>query len=840
MAIPMDNTSELSRQRVQRLYNKNVELETRRHRSAQSRVPTDPNVWQQMRENYEAIILEDHAFAEQYEVEFELWQLHYQRIDELRAHFSAAVASTGFSTAQSAKVGPARPDRVTKIRSQFKTFLSEATGFYHELMLKIRAKYGLPLGYISDDPENQIALSKDENLSTELKKGLISCQRCLIYLGDLARYKGLYCEGESKVQDFAAASSYYTQASSLWPSSGNPHHQLAILASYSGDEFLVIYRYFRSLAVESPFLTARENLIIAFEKNRQNYSQLVGASKTSSAKPVAGRMNGKGRGRGEARIPQKENKTEASCIKKGASSITDMLKAFGVKFVRLNGILFTRTSLETFVDVLSMASSSFLELLSAGLEEEYNLGSDAAECALFIVRLVAILIFTVHNVNRESENQSYAETLQRSVLLQHAYVAVFEFMGHILERCIQLHDPLSSFLLPGLLVFVEWLACHPDVAAGKEAEEKQANVRFFFWNNCILLFNKLLLSGFISGDEDESCFFNMTRYEEGETSDQLALWEDFELRGFLPLQPAHQILDFSRTSFGNDGGHKEKKALVQRIIGAGKAFANVVQVGQQALYFDPELKKFAIGPEPQMYCDFALSGNLEMPLTNDIVQDLHKKNEDPQVMQPTAQLFIDGEDEEEEIVFKPPGSDKHSGESAPFSTSYEVPGPVGNVSQGNLGSTDAILMLNAFSSSSRHQPSSLPGISTQPVQLSTSNRSVEQQASILNGFNKLSMTESMDFTNLKPRERVGTLQHAALPLPFPGPVNIGAGSAYSAWVPETGILPKSNSIMSSGIGFENASMNFSSRSRKNPVSRPVRHIGPPPGFTSVPPKNAGL
>jgi hypothetical protein len=42
--------------------------------------------------------------------------------------------------------------------------------------------------------------------------------------------------------------------------------QLAILASYSGDELVAVYRYFRSLAVDNPFATARDNLIVAFEK----------------------------------------------------------------------------------------------------------------------------------------------------------------------------------------------------------------------------------------------------------------------------------------------------------------------------------------------------------------------------------------------------------------------------------------------------------------------------------------------------------------------------------------------------------------------------------------------
>lgn len=203
----------------------NIELESRRKRSAQARVPSDPNAWQQMRENYEVILLEDHAFSEQHNIEYLLWQLHYRRIEELRAHFSAALTSAGSNASQGVK-GLARPDRVTKIRLQFKNFLSEATGFYHELILKIRAKYGLPLGHFSEDSDNRIVTEKDGKKSAEMKKGLISCHRCLIYLGDLARYKGLYGEGDSKSREYTAASSYYLQAASLWPSNGNPHHQV--------------------------------------------------------------------------------------------------------------------------------------------------------------------------------------------------------------------------------------------------------------------------------------------------------------------------------------------------------------------------------------------------------------------------------------------------------------------------------------------------------------------------------------------------------------------------------------------------------------------------------------
>lgn len=198
MIVQMDKMSApSSRELAQRLYDQNIELENRRRRSAQAKIPSDPNAWQQMRENYEGIILEDHAFSEQHNIEYALWQLHYRRIEEFRAHFSDAVSSMGATTPQGGKV-PTRPDRITKIRLQFKTFLSEATGFYHDLILKIRAKYGLPLGYFSEDSENRMGTEKEGKKPAEMKKGLISCHRCLIYLGDLARYKGLYGEGDSK------------------------------------------------------------------------------------------------------------------------------------------------------------------------------------------------------------------------------------------------------------------------------------------------------------------------------------------------------------------------------------------------------------------------------------------------------------------------------------------------------------------------------------------------------------------------------------------------------------------------------------------------------------------
>nr|CAB3452946.1 unnamed protein product [Digitaria exilis] len=626
-----------SRDLAERLFNKNNELEDQLRKSAQSKVPSDPNIWLQMRDNFEKIILTDHEFSEQNEVEYLLWQLHYKRIEDFRRNISAASSAAS----QSGKSN-ANPDRVKRIKSAFKSFLSEATGFYHDLMLKIKSNCGLPLGYFPEGFENASNSVRGEKKTAQLKKGLISCHRCLIYLGDLARYKSLHGDGDSASREYAAASSYYKEAASIYPSSGNPHHQLAILASYSGNEVVAVYRYFRSLAADNPFTTARDNLIILFEKNRQSYGQLLDNNKVPVAKALPPRSSGSGRGRGEV-------------------------------------------SLETFGELFSSVSNDLQILLSSGLEEELNFGSDAAENALAIVRLTAILIFTVHNVKKEPDSQSYAEIVQRRVLLQSAFTAAFEFVGRILRRCSELRDVVSSCYLPAVLVYIEWLASHPELAVDSEMEEKHANARSFFWNQCIMFMNKLVLTNLatIDGDDDEACFSNMSMYEEGETGNRLALWEDLELRGFLPLVPAHIILDFSsKHTFGNVGSAKEKKARVQRIFAAGKSLLNFVQIDQLKIYFDPSSKKFVMAKRPPVAKASAPLHESPDALKTNAVEMKHEAarrfdlvssnmggNQSKMHLCPEA-------DDDEEIVFKPTASDKFPKAPADLPVNGYTPHPV--------------------------------------------------------------------------------------------------------------------------------------------------------------------
>lgn len=83
--------------------------------------------------------------------------------------------------------------------------------------------------------------------------------------------------------------------------------------------------------------------LIYFSQNRKIYSQLLGDSKASAVKESTMLMTSKGRVKDEAKPPFKDTSIKASLAKERASSMHETYKEFCIRFVRLNGILFTRT-----------------------------------------------------------------------------------------------------------------------------------------------------------------------------------------------------------------------------------------------------------------------------------------------------------------------------------------------------------------------------------------------------------------------------------------------------------------------------------------------------------------
>ncbi|KAJ7513837.1 hypothetical protein O6H91_23G016400 [Diphasiastrum complanatum] len=699
MGLPSDSSFSSSRELAQRSYNQALELENQLRVLIQSKGPFDTNVrtlQSNIRESYEAIILEDHEFSELHDVEQALWRLHYKRIEEFRARIRKTIMA-GAATSPAPPVPSAgsrvaqRKEPLRKLHAFFKSFLSEATGFYHDLIMKIRGKYGISQEYASFQGELHWPL--DEKGSAELKRCQLSCHRCLIFLGDLARYKELHSEGGGRSHDWSVATGYYLKAASLWPSSGNPHNQLAVLATYVGDELLAVHQYFRSLAVESPFLTARENLVVLFEKNRQHYTQLsslvagtvLPLSKTDVLKASEN----------VEMVPTckdcDEVEKQETDLCSTAATIAETRKTFRVRFVRLNGILFTRTSLETFPEVYSATMRDMEQLLSFA-DSSLEAGLGLAHCngigggigwAVGAVQLVSVLIFSVHNVNwgLDAHQPTYAEILQRSALFQHAFTAAFECAARLMRRCAEAKDVSASPLLPALLIFLEWLACRPEMAVGSEMDEKQANARSFFWKQSVTLLN--ILSEKEKGHSDlKGSYDSVSLGFSNETRDDcgLALWEDFELRGFIPLVPAQLTLDYSRQpSRAGLCDKEERQVRVQRILGAGKAVANALEDSGRGICFDDDLELFFIAGENRereikdgpinslKKDDVAVTSKdivttdmspaavqfTNQNLSNGLAKAAAQRNQSSENQNVPSSNLSGGEEEEELIVFKP-------------------------------------------------------------------------------------------------------------------------------------------------------------------------------------------
>ncbi|CAM8883288.1 unnamed protein product [Rhodiola kirilowii] len=144
----------------------NVALGNKIRKSVHGKVPTDPNVWQQMRENFEAIVLGDPSFSSKHNIEEALWKLHYKRIEEYRARIRRAALPTKSDAKSDATDvnDPVPAAHVSKIHLEFKAFLSEAFGFYHDLIVKLRDKYGFSVQETAIGTVNSTLQMKRRNL----------------------------------------------------------------------------------------------------------------------------------------------------------------------------------------------------------------------------------------------------------------------------------------------------------------------------------------------------------------------------------------------------------------------------------------------------------------------------------------------------------------------------------------------------------------------------------------------------------------------------------------------------------------------------------------------------
>lgn len=143
-----------------------------------------------------------------------------------------------------------------------RTHLSSAAGYYYHLLTRLQLCYHLTLdGVLSWGFSSQQAGQQDlETVSWAVK----ACQRCLIYLGDIARYQS-DLEGEEAIK---LAERFYFEAAMVNPDIGMPQNQLGTLAGTRAYGCEGAYFYLRCLLSKEVFEGAEGNLLRIFEKNR--------------------------------------------------------------------------------------------------------------------------------------------------------------------------------------------------------------------------------------------------------------------------------------------------------------------------------------------------------------------------------------------------------------------------------------------------------------------------------------------------------------------------------------------------------------------------------------------
>ncbi|EDO42311.1 predicted protein, partial [Nematostella vectensis] len=147
------------------------------------------------------------------------------------------------------------------LESSCRSHLISASGYYYHLLIQLQSLYGTNLkGVVSWTAQG---LHTASGIDAEVADwALRACQRCLLYMGDLARYQQEF-EGEKSIK---LAERFYCEALHLNPQLGMPHNQLGTLLVSQSCGAEGVYHYLRCLIAKESFEGTEGNLVRLFEK----------------------------------------------------------------------------------------------------------------------------------------------------------------------------------------------------------------------------------------------------------------------------------------------------------------------------------------------------------------------------------------------------------------------------------------------------------------------------------------------------------------------------------------------------------------------------------------------
>ncbi|XP_044128827.1 protein SMG5 [Bufo gargarizans] len=280
----------------------------------------------------------------------------------------------------------------------YRTHLIAGVGFYQHLLLYIQSHYQLELQCCIDwthvsDP--LIGCKKPVSASAkEMEWAQMACHRCLVYLGDLARYQNEL----ALVDTEKLAERFYYQALTVVPQMGMPFNQLGTLAGSRYYHVEATYCYLRCIQSEVSFEGAYGNLKRLYDKAAKMYHQL-----------------------------KKTENRKLSPSKKRCKDIKRLL----VSFMYLQRLLQPKSSFMD-AELTSLCQSvledfnlcmfylpSSINLSSASEDEEEYDGGYSFLPDLLVFRMAVVCLMCVHSMKRADSKQYSAAIAFTLALFSH-------------------------------------------------------------------------------------------------------------------------------------------------------------------------------------------------------------------------------------------------------------------------------------------------------------------------------------------------------------------------------------------------------------------------------------
>ncbi|KAK0058798.1 telomerase-binding protein EST1A [Biomphalaria pfeifferi] len=551
----------------------------------------------ELQNRLEQIILMDIEVANKHNVEQTLWKsVYYQVIESHRK-----------------RLGEESQDVQSK--QKLMDVLDEGSRFFENLLKKLQSIYGFDLDLFSDG--NKLI---PENVSRIVKLALLSAQRVMMFLGDIARYR----EQASDTTNYGKARHWYLKAQRIHPRNGRPYNQLAILAVYTRRKLDAVYYYMRSLAASNPILTARESLMSLFDEVRRKVDAAEKKRFEERRHRMALRRKPQRRGPRveiwvlpdgtctQDRVEEDEEDDLSSL------SVFELNKRFVLTYLNVHGKLFTKINFEVF------AESSSLML------QEFQILIQHSPCVFSCTRLLQLMVINMFSIDNTALKDESLEDSCRSVLQEHAVEIALDMFGLLVKRSCELlsaqieaqkssksneqqkdanslmsENPLAPskceqtladgslsldedlhLMLPALKIWVDWMMCHPHLWNPQPFNRPpDLGPQIDVWKNlatfCDLL-NEI--------ETKQGCLIR----ESQEGFEPVILQEDTTLAGFVPMLSAPQEIFYADTQVDKELAEDWLRIEKLRLFGE-----YLCGVEPAMLAFNVESGKYyAVAPSP--------------------------------------------------------------------------------------------------------------------------------------------------------------------------------------------------------------------------------------------------